>query len=162
MLRAIALALEALTTEIPQVLVLEDLHWSDWSTLEFISVVARRTELARFLILGTYRLAEMFTNHHPLRSMRQELDLHHYCEELRLKLLSEANVMAYLAKRFVNDKTARSLASVAPLIHERTEGNALFMVNVVDHLVQQGSLIDKNKIEAPRGILQMIEQNIER
>jgi predicted ATPase len=36
------------------------------------------------------------------------------------------------------------------------------MVNVVDYLVEQGSLLDANKIEAPRGILQMIERNLER
>lgn len=162
MLREMALALEAITAEMPLVLVLEDLHWSDRSTLELISVIARRTEPTRLLVLGTYRPAEMFPSDHPLRSMRQELDLHHYSEELRLKLLSEADVVAYLAQRFANEDAARSLANVATLIHERTEGNPLFMVNVVDYLVQQGALIDTNKIEAPRSILQMIEQNVER
>ncbi|MEM7354641.1 MAG: AAA family ATPase, partial [Acidobacteriota bacterium] len=41
MLREIATALEALTAEIPLVLVLEDLHWCDYSTVDLISSLAR-------------------------------------------------------------------------------------------------------------------------
>ena len=80
----------------------------------------------------------MLARDHPLRSIKQELELHHYCQEVRLKLLSEADVAAYLAKRFADDDTRRSLAGIAPLIHERTEGNPLFMVNIVDYLVRAG------------------------
>ena len=54
MLREMAHALEALAAESPLVLVLEDLHWSDFSTLELISAIARRTEPARLMIVGTY------------------------------------------------------------------------------------------------------------
>jgi len=162
MLREMTQALEALAAETPLVFALEDLHWSDFSTLELISAIARRTEPARLLILGTYRPTEMLASDHPLRTMKQELELHRNCEELRLELLSEADVAAYLAKRFADHGTARSLAGVAPVIHKRTDGNPLFMVNVVDYLVEQGSLLDANKIEPPRSILQMIERNLER
>ena len=44
MLREMTQALEALAAEVPLVLVLEDLHWSDFSTLELISALARRDE----------------------------------------------------------------------------------------------------------------------
>ncbi len=162
MLREMAQALEALAAETPLMLALEDLHWSDFSTLELISAIARRAEPARLLILGTYRPTEMLANDHPLRAMKQELELHRNCEELRLKLLSETDVAAYLARRFADNDTARSLAGVASLIHERTDGNPLFMVNVVDYLLEHGSLFDAHKIEAPRSILQMIERNLER
>ena len=52
MLREMAQALEALAAETPLVVALEDLHWSDFSTLELISAIARRTEPARLLILA--------------------------------------------------------------------------------------------------------------
>jgi len=52
MLREIAQALQMLTSDIPLVLLLEDLHWSDFATLEMISAVARRAEPARLLIIG--------------------------------------------------------------------------------------------------------------
>ena len=92
MLREMAQTLEALAAEAPLVLLLEDLQWSDFSTLELISAIARRSEAARLLILGTYRPVEMLAHDHPLRTMKQELELHRHCEELRLKLLSEQDV----------------------------------------------------------------------
>jgi hypothetical protein len=35
------------------------------------------------MILGTYRSVEMLAGDHPLRTMKEELELHRYCEELR-------------------------------------------------------------------------------
>src|SRR5262249_30638051 len=61
MLREMAEALEAFTAERPLILCLEDLHWSDVSTLELLSVLARRQEPARLLVLGTYRPVEMLS-----------------------------------------------------------------------------------------------------
>ena len=176
MLREMAQALEALATETPLVLLLEDLHWSDFSTLELISAIARRSEPARLLVVGTYRPVEMLANDHPLRTMKQELELHHYCEELRLKLLSEENVVDYLAKRLAGD-ASRRFGTLAPVIHTRTDGNPLFMVNMVDYLlVDAGLLVNSrevsgaewaeklrvHRLDAMRGIRQMIERNLER
>ena len=50
MLREMAEALEALTAEVPLVLVLEDLHWGDYSTLDLIASLARRREPARLRV----------------------------------------------------------------------------------------------------------------
>ena len=52
MLRELAEALEALTAETTLVLVLEDLHWSDYSTLDLVSLLAQRRTPARLLLLG--------------------------------------------------------------------------------------------------------------
>ena len=46
MLRELAEAVEALTTTRPLVLVLEDLHWSDDATLDWLVYMARRREPA--------------------------------------------------------------------------------------------------------------------
>jgi predicted ATPase len=175
MLREMTRALEALAAETPLVLLLEDLHWSDFSTLELISAIARRSELARLLIIGTYRPVEILANDHPLRTMKQELELHHYCEELRLKLLSEQDIVDYLAKRLASDGS-RQFGTLAPLIHTRTDGNPLFMVNMVDYLlVDAGLLVNSrevseaqlaealhaHRLDALRNIRQMIERNLE-
>src|SRR5262245_46252736 len=55
MLRELTEALEVLTTARPLVLVLEDLHWSDHATLEWLAYMVRRHDPARLLLLGTYR-----------------------------------------------------------------------------------------------------------
>jgi hypothetical protein len=160
MLREMAETLAALAAEAPLVLLFEDLHWSDASTLELIAAIARRTEPAQLLVIGTYRPVEVLAGNHPLRALKQELHLHQQCEELRLKRLSEAEVAAYLRWRFANDGSQYS--RLAPAIYQRSEGNPLFMVNVVDYLAAQGPLLDTSKIEAPRNILQMIERNLDR
>ena len=159
MLREITEALEAITAEAPVVLAFEDLHWSDSSTLEFIASVARRSETARLLILGTYRPVEILANGHPLRAVKEELELQRRCAEMKIKLLSSQDVAAYLALRFSGQQ---SLAELAPVIHHRTEGNPLFMVNVSDYLVERGSLRNPGRIEAPPTIQQMIQRNLER
>ena len=64
MLREMTEALEALTVERPLVLVLEDLHRSDYSTVELLATLARRREAARLLVLGTYRLVEVHLGEH--------------------------------------------------------------------------------------------------
>ena len=57
----------------PLVLVLEDLHWSDASTVEVLALLARRRETARLLVLGTYRSVEVIVYAHPLKAVKQEL-----------------------------------------------------------------------------------------
>ena len=150
MLREFAEALEVLTAERPLVLVLEDLHWSDVSTLDLLCVLAQRHDPARLLILGTYRPVEVLTRDHPLKGIKQELQLHGQCEELALYFLSEENVAEYLAQRFGSlpsslpqsafhiPQSPVPLRSLAQLVHERTDGNPLFMVNVTNELFAHG------------------------
>lgn len=161
MLREMGLALEALSAATPLVLAIEDLHWSDYSTLELIAALARLNEPARLMVIGTYRPVEMLPNDHPLRTMKSELELHHYCDELRLRLLTEAEVAAYLGLRFADDRE-HSFAQGAPRIFQRSNGNPLFMVNLVDYLIERGSLLDNGDSEAPHTIKQLVEQNLER
>ena len=76
MLRALTEALDALTAERSLVLVLEDLHWSDMSTLEWLTSVAHRRDPARLFILGTYRPVDAIVRAHPIRTVMRELKQH--------------------------------------------------------------------------------------
>ena len=80
MLREIVQALEALTATRPLVLVLEDLHWSDAATLDMLSLLARRQETARLLLIGTYRPEEVRSTGHPLSTLVQGLQMRGYCQ----------------------------------------------------------------------------------
>ena len=100
MLREMAEALETITAEQPLILVLEDLHWSDAATLELLASLARRQETARLLVLGTYRPVEVLVHEHPLRGMKQELQLHGRCQEMLLDFLPLEGVAEYLRMRF--------------------------------------------------------------
>ena len=55
MLRELANAVEALAAHDTLVLAIEDLHWSDPSTLDWISNVAARTDPAKLLVIATLR-----------------------------------------------------------------------------------------------------------
>ena len=77
MLRELAEALEVLTAEQPLLLVLEDLHWSDAATLEWLAYVARRRDPARLLVLATYRPAEARVAAHSIDALVQDLLVRH-------------------------------------------------------------------------------------
>jgi DNA-binding winged helix-turn-helix (wHTH) protein/predicted ATPase len=171
MLREFAELVEAVSAEQPLVLTLEDLHWSDPSTLYLLTLVAQRREAARVLVLGTYRPADVIVRDHPLRAIKQELHAHRQCEELALGCLSEAAVRDYLAVRFPGSELP---AELARLIYRRTEGNPLFMVNVVDYLVMQGVVHEVQgrwqlqaapeavAVGIPDSLRQLIERQLER
>ena len=73
MLREMAEAVEAITTEMPLVLILEDLQWSDYSTVALLAALARRREAARLLVIATYRPMEVLLHEHPLDRVKQEV-----------------------------------------------------------------------------------------
>src|SRR5262249_31662321 len=70
--------------------------------------------------------------------------------------------------------SAQALHNLAHVIHQRTEGNPLFIINLVDYLITQGRLArlagqwrlegEVTAVEswAPESLQQMIEQQIER
>jgi DNA-binding winged helix-turn-helix (wHTH) protein/predicted ATPase len=135
MLRELAEALEVLTSERPVVLILEDMHWSDHATLDWLTFVAHRRGHARLLILGTYRPAEAVMHHHPVRRVSQELQRHGQCTELHLPYLPDAAIATYLAQRF---EAAMFPVGMIHILQQRTNGNPFFLVTVVEELVQQG------------------------
>jgi predicted ATPase/DNA-binding winged helix-turn-helix (wHTH) protein len=169
MLRELAEALEVLTAEVPLVLVLEQLHWSDWSTVEWLAYVAQRRAPARLLVLGTYRPVETVIRAHPLRGLVQELCGRGQAVELRLELLPAEDVAAYMVGRLAGPVAA----PLAAFVHERTDGNALFMVNIVEHLTQQGLVVRRDgqwtlregseagRMSLPEGLQQLIVRRIE-
>src|SRR5262249_56157406 len=90
----------ALAKRIPLVLVLEDVHWSDYSTLDLLSVLARRREPARLLVLCTLRPVDAIVRDHPVLSVERELLRKGLCRQLPLGGLPEADLARYLAARF--------------------------------------------------------------
>jgi DNA-binding winged helix-turn-helix (wHTH) protein/tetratricopeptide (TPR) repeat protein len=131
MLRELTEALEVLTTERPLVLVLEDLHWSDASTLAWLAYVARRPDPARLLLLGTYRPVDAIVRAHPIRAVMAELIQHQQGAELPLDYLSAREVTAYCARRWRGKAPPGELPHV---LHQRTRGHPLFLVTIVDEL----------------------------
>ena len=157
MLRELAEALEAFTAGQPLIIVLEDLHWSDASTVEALARLARRRKAARLLVLGTYRPVELILRQHPLKAGKQELQLHGHCAELPLGYLPVAAVQAYLAQR---GPAEAATAERAAWVHRRTKGQPLFMVHVVEELACGGrwtAPTAAEDVEVPVGLQQLTE-----
>src|SRR5262249_36875120 len=133
MLRELAQALEMLTADAPLVLVLEDLQWSDRSTVDLLASLAQRREPAQLLVLGTYRPVDLVLQAHPLHGLVQELGGRGLVRALALELLLAADVAAYLVGR-LGGPVAPPLVG---FVHAHTDGHPLFMVTLVEHLVHQ-------------------------
>ncbi len=169
MLREMVEAIEALTASAPLVLVLEDLHWSDYSTLDLLSLLARRPEPARLMLLGTYRPADAMRSEHPLHPVVQEMRIRGLCEELPLAYLSDSAIGELLTARFPGADFPESLPA---LLRQRTEGNPLFLDAVAGSWVLRGLLTksdDAWRVEAkledltagvPETLRQLIEQQL--
>src|SRR5262249_11900454 len=91
------------------------------------------------------------------------------CKELLVNLLTESEVATYLTKRFPARSMLRELARV---IHQRTDGNALFMVQLVNSLVSQLQVgktdglwevrDEAEKVCLPDTLRQLIEYKLEK
>jgi predicted ATPase/DNA-binding winged helix-turn-helix (wHTH) protein len=157
MLRELCDALEILTATQPLLLVLEDLQWSDTATLAWLAAVARRLDPARLFVLGAYRPLEVAAQHHPLRSVVQELRAHHLCREVRLQLFSADEVQTYVHERFGSRAVAEALGR---RLYQRTDGNPLFLTASVEALIQQGVVGQEDDGWVVRGNLAVLEDTI--
>ena len=135
MVREICEALETATAQTPLVLCIEDLHWVDPSTLDFLSALARRRGPAKLLLLGTYRPAEVIISQSPLKALKQDLVIHNLSQEISLERLEQADVAKYLAVEFLDADFPSGFAKV---VYRHSGGNALFMVTILQDMVKKG------------------------
>ena len=110
----------------PLVLVLDDLHWADESSLLLLEFLAREISSSRIMVVGTYRDKEV-TGSHPLAQTMGSLVRENNFHQLTLTGLSRAEV-----GEFVEARAGVTASEVAvDSLHERTEGNPLFVGEVV-------------------------------
>jgi DNA-binding winged helix-turn-helix (wHTH) protein/tetratricopeptide (TPR) repeat protein len=157
MLRVFAEFVEELTRDVTLVLVLEDLHWTDASTVDLVSILAERPERARLLLLGTFRPADVIVRAGPFDTLRRSLRVNRRSVELPLDCLSFSGVEAYLAARFGGHAVPGGLALT---LHAHTDGNPLFLVTAVDHLSVRGFLEETARGVTVRGELTTLERHI--
>jgi predicted ATPase len=169
-LHEICEALEALSQSQTLMVVFEDIHDADASTLDLISALARRRSRARLLLVSSFRPADVDVKH-PLRRLEQDLLTSRHSESLRLGPLDKEAVGGYLRREFQAERLAAGLVS---LIHQHSAGNALFMTAAVDHLRARGILrseggavytsmpLEEIDFGVPSGLATMIGLQLER
>jgi DNA-binding SARP family transcriptional activator len=159
MLREMLETAEAIGAEAPLVLFLEDLHWSDASTIELLEAIAKRREAARLLVIGTYRRGDAIAAQHVVHRTAQALRARALCTELAVGQLAEEAVAEYVATR----APAGTPAGVPRLLHQRTDGHPLFVKLLLDSWLEHG-LLDRDAdladlaADVPDSVRELIEQ----
>jgi predicted ATPase/DNA-binding CsgD family transcriptional regulator len=103
----------------PNIIVIEDVHWADESTLDFIKFLGRRINKCKSLLIITYRDDEIKSDH-PLKLVLSSLQSN-YLKRIKLTPLSENAV----------NNLALSSGKVDSLLYEKTGGNPLLVTEVL-------------------------------
>jgi DNA-binding SARP family transcriptional activator len=148
----------------PLMLVLDDLNAADAGSLMVLEFVAHELTGTHLLIVGTFRDAELGRGH-PLTQTLAELTRDQLFERMLLRGLAERDVESYLA----------ATVGVAPpeelvrTVHGQTEGNPLFMTEIVRLLDQEGRLGAEAIAESregtarvPEGVREVIGRRLDR
>jgi tetratricopeptide (TPR) repeat protein len=161
---SIAAFLKTASQRQPLVLVLGDLHWADQPSLMLLQFVARELSGARLLIIGTYRDMEL-SRQHPLAEALGELNRERLFLRVLLRGLTQEDV-----GRFIEMTSGNSAPrGLVEAVHTQTEGNPLFVTEVVRLLVQEGELgaeqfreTDSWTIRIPEGVREVIGRRLNR
>ena len=155
----------------PLVLFLDDLHWADVSTVDMLAYLGTKLESMRLLMIGAYRPSDLLLGKHPFVPVKLELQGRNLAREIAVEFLTREDLAAYLALEFPEHGFPPDLPD---LLHRRTEGNALFMADLVrylkDHCVitlQEGrwmlaQSLEEIERELPESVRSMIEKKINR
>lgn len=122
--------------EKPTVLLLEDMHWADPSSLEAVGGMLTLTDRASLMILLVMRV-DRDHGSWSLRT-RSETDFAHRYTEIPLKSLS-ADMSTELVNQLLGIEQIPE--EIRELILARSEGNPLYLEEVINHLKEGGLIV---------------------
>jgi tetratricopeptide (TPR) repeat protein len=126
------------------VLILDDLHWADASSLLLLQFLVRELGDAPLLIIGMYRDVELEL-HHPLRQTLGELARESGSQTIQLRGLTEREVAS-----FIQNTTGLSPEEMlVAAVHQQTEGNPFFLTEVVRLLASEGC---QSQVSTPQSV----------
>jgi class 3 adenylate cyclase len=140
----------------PILLVLDDLHWADESSLLLLRHLVRQQADARVLLVGTYRDTDL-SRSHPLAAALADLRREAAVERIDLAGLDRDEVSAFLTQAGGDDVLPEQVEDLAELVFSETEGNPFFLGEVLAHLVESGALVRREgRWESDRGLIEQI------
>jgi tetratricopeptide (TPR) repeat protein len=127
--------LQSLAETAPVALLLDDLHWADDASLELLQHLVRHTHADRVLLLGTYRDVEV-GHQHPLGRALRDLEREGLVERVPVRRLGHEDTA-----RLIADRVGQSLSDkIGRLVHRHTDGNPLFVQEVLRALIERGDV----------------------
>ena len=156
----------------PVLLVIEDIHWSDDTSLEFFLYLAKRCagigypQAVPLQFLLTYRSDEMRSS---LKHFLAQLDRERFAKEIPLAPLTESEVDAMLRAIFALPSPAR--LELPDLIYALTEGNPFFVEELLKSLITAGDIFyvdgrwerkSLSELHIPRSVQDAVQQRTDR
>ncbi|MBW4083011.1 diguanylate cyclase [Paenibacillus sp. S150] len=121
--------------ERPLVLFLDDVQWADYSSLQLVEQLLRRSQLQRMLIVCSYRQNEIHEGH-PLFGSIAALEKSGEVGRIFLNSLSADKVGSLIADTFYT--ASGKVDELTEVIYKRTKGNAFFVNELLKNLYKNG------------------------
>jgi predicted ATPase/KaiC/GvpD/RAD55 family RecA-like ATPase len=156
-----------ISQETPLLVVLDDLQWTDPSSLLLLHYLARGVQKTPLLLLGAYRSTDI-DEKHPLTPVLAELNRERLPQELQLKRMSLSDVSEMIKNILEQEKVPDEFCE---LIYEKTRGNPFFAEEVVKSLKEEGTIyLEKGKwvfkeistIEFPKSVKNIVKARFSR
>jgi DNA-binding CsgD family transcriptional regulator/tetratricopeptide (TPR) repeat protein len=152
----------------PLLLIIDNLHWADASSLRLLEFLAPEIGDNRILLLATYRDIEL-NRQHPLSVTLGDLARYGHFHRLRLAGLTRWETEALIAQSGGKGFTPALLDA----IYDQTEGNPLFVAETTRLLIQEGVLGRRTRalpaepctvpgIRIPEGVKEVIGRRLNR
>ncbi len=155
------------TQKSPMVILLDDLHWADESTLQLLQHLAPHLATMRLLIVGTYRDVELDVSR-PFAKTLESLVRQRLATRIALRRLQESSVQELLTRM----SGSAPPSGLVTAVFRETEGNPFFVEEVYQHLSEEGKLFDASgawkadlrvdTIEVPEGVRLVIGRRLDR
>ncbi|HWT92589.1 MAG TPA: AAA family ATPase, partial [Solirubrobacteraceae bacterium] len=158
---AVATALAALSGERGLLLVLDDLHWADRTTLLLLRFLARIDGTGRVLLVATYRDDEVGDSH-PLSDLLADVWRDRRFERVPLEGLDETETAALVATKVEADTTS----SFVRRLVTQTSGNPFFIEETIRGLrpaARESACLDEDELIAtgvPEGVGDVIVRRL--
>ena len=136
----VALGLSRSAGTTPMLLCIEDLQWADPSTLALMHHVARSTRGSNLAMLGTYRAEDVALGRrggHPLIGFIDLMQRDDLLEGIELRRLPEGTMPEFISDMLGTVEPERSFVQ---RIYDETEGNPLFIIQLMSYLAEEGRI----------------------
>ena len=156
-----------ISKEAPLLVVLDDLQWTDQTSLLLMHYLARGVYRAPLLLLGAYRETDI-DERHPLSPVLAELNRERLPQSVLLKRMSINDVSEMIKQILEQDDVPKEFCE---LVYEKTKGNPFFVEEVIKSLKEEEVIFREEnlwkfkevaKIEFPRTVKSVIKARISR
>jgi tetratricopeptide (TPR) repeat protein/KaiC/GvpD/RAD55 family RecA-like ATPase len=122
-----------ISRETPLLVVLDDLQWTDPSSLLLLHYLARGVQKTPLLLLGAYRSSDI-NDKHPLSPVLTELNRERLPQSISLKRMSLDDISEMIRQILEQDDVPTEFCK---MVYEKTRGNPFFAEEVIKSLKEE-------------------------